>query len=407
MNAPFHLLSEAGRQLKILCAFGQHNYGDITRGESPEYTAFLPALRNLGHEVQLIETWDRKKYLNLADLNSTLLDTVEAFRPDVLLTVQMNYEIWLETLECIRSRGDVITLSWATDDSWKYREVSRFIANSYDMMATTYNHVIKQYHRDGHKNVCLTQWAAVSDFLQKPLNAEQCKYPVSFIGTAHGQRVQWIEALRANGIDVICFGYGWPNGPVSTQDISRIIRQSCISLNFANSQGENQIKARMFEVPGSGGFLLTERARSLEQFYKPNHEVVVYDGLSDLITKIRYYLANPRKRDQIAQAGFKRTCEEHTYEHRFIKLLDFALFNSQITQSSMPISKFEDVLAAHKLTPFLRFFRNALKKIGILVYGSKRGPRAARRLIYELSWRLIGRHTFTAKGWPGRMFPHD
>jgi len=180
------MITTADRRLKILCALGEHNYGDSKRGESLEHSAFIPALQNLGHEVMMVETWNRLTYPDLAALNEALLNAVEVFRPDILLTVQINYEIWLETLDLIRTRGDVVTLSWATDDSWKYREVSRFIAGSYDAMATTYEHVLSQYHADGFHNVQATQWAAISGQLQEPQNADACKYPVSFIGTAHG-----------------------------------------------------------------------------------------------------------------------------------------------------------------------------------------------------------------------------
>lgn len=34
----------------------------------------------------------------------------------------------------------------------------------------------------------------------------------------------------------------------------------------------------------------------------------------------------------------------------------------------------------------------------------QRAPRAARRIMFELSWRLFGSHTYSAAGWPGRMF---
>ena len=42
--------------------------------------------------------------------------------------------------------------------------------------------------------------------------------------------------------------------------IPEIMRQSVISLNFSNSRQGRQIKARTFEVPGAGGFLMTETA---------------------------------------------------------------------------------------------------------------------------------------------------
>jgi spore maturation protein CgeB len=393
--------------MKILCAFGQYNYGDIKRGESPEYSAFIPALRNLGHEVRLVETWNRRAYADLVALNGALLDAVEDFRPDVLFSVQMNYEIWLETLELIRARGDVITLSWATDDSWKYREVSRFIAGAYDAMATTYEHVVHRYNADGFDHVFATQWAAISDQLQEPLPARSCRYPVSFIGTSHGSRAQRVAALQARGIEVACFGHGWPNGPVTAEDLPRIIRESCISLNFANSQGENQIKARLFEVPGAGGFLLTETARSLEKYYRANQEIAVFGDLDDLVAKINHYLSHPQERDRIAQAGFQRTRHEHTYEHRFIQLLRFAQSHAQARPNASSVMPFEEASARHRLTPSLKLLRDILMRLGMLAFGKEKGPRAARRMVYELSWRLAGRHTFTASGWPGRMFPHD
>lgn len=401
------LIAAVDHQLRILCAFGEHNYGDVTRGESPEYSAFLPALRNLGHKVQLFEIWNRRAHPDLAALNAALIGAVEEFQPDLILVVQMNYEIWIETLDLIRAHTEAVTVSWATDDSWKYRQVSRFIARSYDMMATTYEHMLEQYHTDGFHNVYATQWAAASDHLQEPLESERCQYAVSFIGTAHGQRARYVKSLRAQGIDIDCFGHGWPNGPVTSRDIRRIIRESRISLNFANAQGENQIKARIFEVPGAGGFLLTESARSLDRFYRSGHEIVVFNNLDDLVTKIRYYLANPRERDLIAQAGYKRTRDEHTYEHRFVRLLDFALSTSRAGIRPLCAPKFEEAATNHRLTFSLRILRDALKKICVFAYGEERGPRAARRLVFELSWRIAGCHTFTARGWPGRMFPHD
>ena len=36
-----------------------------------------------------------------------------------------------------------------------------------------------------------------------------------------------------------------------------------------------------------------------------------------MLEKIKYYLANDDERIAIAQAGYERTVEEHTYEKRF------------------------------------------------------------------------------------------
>src|SRR5205807_8777796 len=93
-------------------------------------------------------------------------------------------------------------------------------------------------------------------------------------------------------------------------------RSSVISLNFANSRGDKQIKARTFEVPGAGGFLLTEDAPGLERFYRIGEEIDSFADVDELEAKIRYYLADPRRRDAVAVRGFERTRDEHTYDSR-------------------------------------------------------------------------------------------
>jgi len=394
--------------MKVLCVFGKHQYGDPSRGLGPEYAAFVPALRNLGHDVVHFESWNRKHYSNYAELNRALLETVEREDPDVMLVVQLNYEIWLETLRIIQAAGDVATICWTTDDSWKYREVSRFIGSSYHAMTTTYPEMLPMYQRDRIDNVLVTQWAANSENLKEPLSADECEYQVSFVGAAHGNRRKCIARLNEYGIGVSCFGYGWPSGSLAAGKIPQIMRKSIISLNFANSKGQNQIKARTFEVPGAGGFLLTECAPGLEKFYSIGNEIDVFSRTEDLAEKINYYLSHPDKRDDIARVGFQRTAHDHTYEIRMKEVLDFAVSSRDRYMRTLrkPIRySFDELVRAHCVGSVSRFLREIIVLPAVLIWGKARGPRAARRLIFELSWRLFRRKTFTASGWPGRLFP--
>lgn len=393
--------------MRILCVFGQHQYGDPARGLGTEFAAFIPALRDLGHEVHHFDSWNRGLYRDLADLNLRLVKTVEDLRPELMLTVHMEYELWLETLDLIRTKWSVATVSWAADDSWKYREVSRFVGPHYDAMTTTYDYRLADYRADGIDQVLLTQWAADSRWLGEPRAAADCRYAVSFVGAAHGDRRQQIEALAGHGIEVVCFGHGWPEGPVESEDVPRIVRDSVISLNFANSRGENQIKARTFEVPGAGGFLLTGKVRGLDRYYRPGQEVAVYDGVDDLVEQIRYFLSHPEQRDRIARAGFERTRAEHTYEQRLSEVLDFTLSAKRPATVSATEHDFAVAAARHRPTALLKLTRSILLAITRVLFGAERGRRAARRLVFELSWRLAGRRTFTAAGLPGRLFPHD
>jgi spore maturation protein CgeB len=397
--------------MKILCVFGKYQYGDASRGIGTEYASFIPALERLGYEIIHFDSWAKDLYPTYAHLNESLLETVLREQPDVMLTVQRNYEIWLETLQIIRSNTNTATISWTTDDSWKYREVSRFIGTAYHAITTTYAECIDKYHKAGIPNVLLTQWAAKIDDLQPPLPASQCKYQVSFVGAAHGDRKQRIEALRKAGIEVTCFGHGWPSGSIPAEEIPEIIRESIISLNFSNAyKGVNQVKARTYEVPGSGGFLLTEYAPNIERAYIPEEEIAIFHSHKDLVEKIQYFLSHLDERDRIAQAGFLRTKEQHTYDIRMHEVIEFALKSHQHHMiENFPtkiLSNFAKLRNKHQITFPLKYLRLHMLFLCTLVWGNQRGPSAARRIMFEVSWRFLGVHTFTAAGLVGRMFPN-
>ena len=398
--------------MRILCAFSKYNYGDVSLGLGIEYVAFLGALKRMGHRVLHLDTGDKYAYPTPAPLNQALLNAVLEEKPDVLLTVQKDCEIWIETLCAIRAWSPTKTITWATDDSFKFRKVSQFIARHYDLITTTYDYCVEAYHGKGIYNVALTQWAANSQWLQPPLPASACEYDVTFVGINYGARGELIERLRAEGIAVECFGRGWPNGTIATEELPLIFRNSRISLNFSEaSQGRGahptQLKARTFEVPGAGGFLLTQDTPGLANYYIAGKEIATFHTAAEMVAKVLHYQKNPGERDAIAGAGFLRTRNEHTYEQRFQLILQMAekLPDKPKSPSDAPRDLAEAERRFRAMSPVLRALRWCLVRTGTAIWGEDRGIKAARRLTFEASWRLAGERTFTAAGLPGRLFP--
>ena len=407
--------------MKVLCVFSRYNYGNPARGTGYEYASFIPTLERLGHEVHFMDSCDRTLHTNFIELNRALLQQVEQIRPDVVLAVLTYYEIWLETWQILRNSGLAATINWTTDDSWKYAQFSRFVAPSLHAFTTTYPEKHVQYRKDGISHVLLTQWAAQAGNLQPPRPAAACRHSVTFVGTAHGKRRAWVEAARRRGVAIECYGHGWPAGPVAAEQVPQIINQSVISVNFANGarvwhglwpRQQNQLKARVFETPGAGGFLLTESAEGLERYYRPREEIATFATVGELVERVRYFLDHPAERDRIAQAGFARTSREHTYDQRLADVLQFALEQKkrfEAAREAAPTGKidwarFDETARRHQLNRPLKTIRAILLSVCSRVWGPKRGPRAARRILFELSWRLAGAHTYSAAGWPGRLF---
>jgi spore maturation protein CgeB len=390
--------------VRILCVFGRHAYGDPARGEGYEHANFLPALAALGHEARLFESFDRRAYRDFAELNRRFLETVVDWRPQVVLTVLMHYELWPQTLALARERCGAAVVNWGTDDSWKYAQFSRHFAGAVDAYATTSHAALAAARREGLGNFTLTQWAASDAALAAPLPASACRHPVSFVGAAYGRRRRWVASLAARGIEVACFGHGWPSGPVDTATLRAITRESVVSLNFADASGGGaQIKARVFEVPGGGGLLLTQSAPHLRDYYAPGKEIEVFDSEEELAEKVQGLLADPQRRDAIAQAGHARTRREHTYTARFRALLPPARAGAGAS-CAFPEAEVRAMEGEHALSAGLRLLRALLVLPFSLAWGRERGGRVARRLFYEASWRIAGARIYGPRGWPGRMF---
>ncbi|HEY7533760.1 MAG TPA: glycosyltransferase [Nitrospiraceae bacterium] len=397
--------------MKVLCVFGEHAYGDPARGEGYEYVNFLPALRSLGHQVSFFESFSRRPYADFADLNRALLKKVEETSPDLVFCVLMQYEVWIETMRLIRESGPLL-INWSTDDSWKYPMFSKLIGKEFDLYATTHRGLLDQYKWDGLENIHLSQWAASGERLVSPIPAEACRYSVSFVGSAYGHRRAMVEALQQGGVEVACFGHGWTNGSVEAKRISEIVQSSKISLNFSEgSRGgtdggsDRQIKARIFEVPGYGGCLVSEPAPDLDRYFRLGEEILIFDGKDELVRVVKSLLAYPGRRDEVAHKGFERVKNEHTYDRRFSEMFR-ELTDRAKPRPRRPVdwSKLAVAAGRHQINLAQRLLRILLIRAATLIWGNQRGPRAARRLLFELSWRVAGSHTYSAAGWPGRIF---
>ncbi len=82
------------------------------------------------------------------------------------------------------------------------------------------------------------------------------------------------------------------------------------------------IPLRVFDILGSGGFLLTNYQPEIDELFKVGVEIEVYKNLEELNDKIRFYLSNENLRKRIAQNGYKRVESDYSYHKQFKKILD-------------------------------------------------------------------------------------
>jgi hypothetical protein len=150
------------------------------------------------------------------------------------------------------------------------------------------------------------------------------EFDVSFIGSRYGWRGAFIEKLqrlvRPADITVTCFGRGWPGGPLSDGDLTRLYSRSRINLGFGGvgfSRTVTCLKGRDFEVPMSGGLYLTQDNPELGLVYQVGEEILTYKDEVDCARVIQEIIADPTRADAIRKAGRARCLRDHTYEARW------------------------------------------------------------------------------------------
>jgi len=196
----------------------------------------------------------------------------------------------------------------------------RDICRYFDLCWTSTEDALKKYCVEGAIPIYLPEGA--NPEVHKPYDVEKT-IDVSFVGQCYGNRPEIIRKLKLHGIHAKAYGYGWPNGPLSTEEMVRMYSRSKINLGFGGIAGSKDtycLKGRDFEIPMSGGLYLTEYHPELERCYDMGKEIVTYTDFDDLAKKIRYLLSNPEKADEIRKKGFKRAQDEHAWEMRFEKI---------------------------------------------------------------------------------------
>ena len=91
-------------------------------------------------------------------------------------------------------------------------------------------------------------------------------------------------------------------------------RHGAIASNFAANM-------RLFEATGMGACLMTESRPNLSDLFDPSTEVVSYDDLEDLQSKLEIVLESESTRQGVAEAGQRRCLQQHSYGVRIKEIL--------------------------------------------------------------------------------------
>lgn len=314
--------------MKILTAWCD----TLAIGDSFERVNIMPALEQLGHDVKIFSLVNNnlEDDRSLRPLDYELLDVIDLLKPDLMIYLLYHGTITPEVIKYITDNTHTTTLLISGDDEKYYDQVKEYAGCS-DNVMTTYKPAIEWHKKDSKANVVYAGYSANPNIYIK-LNKKK-EVNISFYGAINNCRVNRLNNIILNDMQVSVYGNGWAKESIiTTAQCVYLINASKVNLNISTDiigdKEIKQIKARDFEVPMAGGFLLTESNPLLSEFYNVGKEIETYENDAQLVDKLKFYTKNDSKREKIAIAGHKRAKKCHKTVDRWKHILKNVVYKN-------------------------------------------------------------------------------
>ena len=301
---------------------------------------FLPSFLNSSKlPWQFIRKFPWLKRINNRRWNERLIGLCRSRKPDILFATK-GMIIYPETLIKIKAMG-ILLVNWFFEnvDHHFYNRWFLKTCRYYDYFFNYDPEIAKKY-RFSFGNLKYLPVAVNPDFYRVSSLSEKDKEvfssDVCFIGALYPEREKLLSEVKKTGANLKIFG--WPKwkdsplaenyyGPLSIDSIAKAYYSAKISLN-SNLQPQNGgVNLKTFEIPASGGFQISDNQPDLKNIFKIGEEIETYETISELLDKIKFYLSNEDKRNQIAEAGHKRVLKDHTLSERIKKIIETITHN--------------------------------------------------------------------------------
>ena len=198
-----------------------------------------------------------------------------------------------------------------------------------DILFTSFPHYVDRFRQQGV--TAYYQPLAFSPYILEKIKTNRRDLDVTFIGGISGIHSKGTEYLNhiTTELPISIFGYGADSLPQSSSirtrhrgetwglDMFKLFSRSLITLNRHVDVAENNANnMRLFEATGCGALLITDYKDNLNQLFRIGEEVVAYRSAEECVALVKYFLKYADEAKAIAEAGQKRTLEEHTYDKR-------------------------------------------------------------------------------------------
>ena len=297
-----------------------------------------PTIKSLFHKIQYVFL----KGPILYNLNNELLKKVLNTRPDYIWFYNST-QIFSSTLDKIRKYlPKIILIQYSNDNPFRkngknaiWKLFKKNIKKHDIHFAYRYSN-IDDYKRLGCK----------ATYILKPYFIPAVDFPKDNVSKKHNSevvfaghyendgRLEALELILKNNIDLKLFGGGWNNVlkklpsssllkkqypvyPAIGTNYQNVICGSKIALCFLSKLNQDSYTRRNFQIPAMKVTVLSEYSYELSQMFEENKEIVFFKNHNELIKKIKLLLKKEILNKNISEAGYKRVYnDKHDIHNR-------------------------------------------------------------------------------------------
>ncbi len=110
----------------------------------------------------------------------------------------------------------------------------------------------------------------------------------------------------------------WGTELVNLYNTSKIV----LNVSGWDPSQYSGLNLRVFDVPATGAFLVTDYSPELEEYYRIGEEIVCFDSTEELADKLVYFLKNVSEREAVALKGYQRALRLPTIGDRMKSLIE-------------------------------------------------------------------------------------
>lgn len=284
--------------------------------------------------------------------SAALLQVVSEFEPDLVLTIR-GASIPAAIVRSIKKMG-VATALWVVDDPFEIDYVLEY-ADVYDYVFTVEANAVDVYRQSGCSNVFHLP-LGVFPKVHKKMSVPHYESDVCLVGSGTFNRIELVDEIAdymvKSGLKVRIVGQWWDslksfsklkdsisNKVVYAADAAKYFAGAKININLHRALDDDSYydgnkrrvmafspNVKTFEIAACGRFQLVDNSRAdLGKYFDIGREIDVFSSADELVKKIKHYMKDEEKREEIARTARERCLHEYTYRERLQFIIETTL----------------------------------------------------------------------------------